>query len=164
MKFIVAAVFCQLLAVVLFLGSAESLSSGVSVSTKVETTFNELKLQKKYRYVVLVIRNEREIDVETVGLRHATYADFLRDIEVGGKAECRFGIFDLENVKCNSLFSMSWCPATAIVRQKVLYASSYLELKKSLQGLAGNVQATERSEASEEAVLKSNVCAVKTQH
>jgi len=161
MKLTVALVAAVLFLLGTYLPSAQSLSSGVAISKKVTTVVDEIKLEKKHRYTILVIRNEREIDVETIGRRDATYVDFLRDLEVGGKAECRFGIFDLEHSKCKSLFAISWCPSTAVVRQKVIYASSYMELKKVLKGVQ-YLQATDKSEASEETILQSNMCTTKT--
>lgn len=47
---------------------------------------------------------------------------------------------------------MSWCPDTAKVKKKMLYSSSFDALKKSLVGVQKYIQATDLSEASEEAV------------
>lgn len=54
--------------------------------------------------------------------------------------------------KKQKLFLMSWCPDTAKVKKKMLYSSSFDALKKSLVGVQKYIQATDLSEASEEAV------------
>lgn len=58
----------------------------------------------------------------------------------------------LQASKKQKLFLMSWCPDTAKVKKKMLYSSSFDALKKSLVGVQKYIQATDLSEASEEAV------------
>jgi len=112
--------------------------------------------------VVFYIRDEKQIDVETVGGRNAEYDSFLEDLQKGGTGECRYGLFDFEYThqcqgtseasKKQKLFLMSWCPDTAKVKKKMLYSSSFDALKKSLVGVQKYIQATDLSEASQEAV------------
>lgn len=138
------------------------MASGVTVADACKTTFEEIKKDKKYRYVIYFIRDEKQIDVETLGERNGTYSDFLRDIQQGGTGECRYGVFDFEYThqcqgtsegsKKQKLFLMSWCPDTAKVKKKMLYSSSFDALKKSLVGVAKYIQATDLAEASEESV------------
>jgi cofilin len=138
------------------------MASGVTVADACKTTFEEIKKDKKYRYVVYFIKDERQIDVEALGERNGTYSDFLRDIQQGGNTECRYGVFDFEYThqcqgtsegsKKQKLFLMSWCPDTAKVKKKMLYSSSFDALKKSLVGVAKYIQATDLAEASEESV------------
>lgn len=81
---------------------------------------------------------------------------------VGGPTECRYGLFDFEYMhRCQGtsdssrkekLFLLSWCPETAKIKQKMLYASSYDSLKKALVGVQKYIQATDLSEASREYV------------
>lgn len=61
-------------------------------------------------------------------------------------------ILVLQASKKQKLFLMSWCPDTAKVKKKMLYSSSFDALKKSLVGVQKYIQATDLSEASEEAV------------
>lgn len=65
-------------------------SSGVSVSDTCKITFEEIKKDKKHRYVIFFIRDEKQIDVEVVGARDAEYDSFLEDIQKGGSGECRY--------------------------------------------------------------------------
>lgn len=64
-------------------------SSGVSVSDVCKTVFEEIKKDKKHRYVIFFIRDEKQIDVEKVGDRGEEYDSFLEDIQQGGPGECR---------------------------------------------------------------------------
>ncbi|VVC94550.1 unnamed protein product [Leptidea sinapis] len=66
---------------------------------------------------------------------------------------CRRGApASAEASKKQKLFLMSWCPDTAKVKKKMLYSSSFDALKKSLVGVQKYIQATDLSEASQEAV------------
>ena len=42
-------------------------ASGVTVSDICKTTYEEIKKDKKHRYVVFFIKDEKQIDVEVVG-------------------------------------------------------------------------------------------------
>nr|CAD7256668.1 unnamed protein product [Timema shepardi]CAD7570031.1 unnamed protein product [Timema californicum] len=138
------------------------LASGVTVSDSCKTTYEEIKKDKKHRYVVFFIRDEKQIDVEYIGERNAGYDQFLEDLQKSGVGECRYGLYDFEYThqcqgtseasKKQKLFLMSWCPDTAKVKKKMLYSSSFDALKKSLVGVQKYIQATDLSEASEEAV------------
>lgn len=102
-----------------------SQASGVTVSDVCKTTYEEIKKDKKHRYVIFYIRDEKQIDVEVIGDRNAEYDQFLEDIQKGGSGECRYGLFDFEymhqcqgtsdSTKKQKLFLMSWCPDTAKV-------------------------------------------------
>ena len=155
-------------------------ASGVTVADACKTTYEEIKKDKKHRYVIFYIKDEKQIDVEVIGPRDACYDAFLEDLQKGGAGECRYGLFDFEYThqcqgtsevlyynpcqqlllmlsffqasKKQKLFLMSWCPDTAKVKKKMLYSSSFDALKKSLVGVQKYIQATDASEASEEAV------------
>lgn len=43
------------------------MASGVTVSDKVKVTFDEVKKDKKYRYITFNIFNEKEIVVDCIG-------------------------------------------------------------------------------------------------
>lgn len=64
-------------------------ASGVTVSDICKTTYEEIKKDKKHRYVIFYIKDEKQIDVEVVGNRDAEYDAFLEDIQKGGTGECR---------------------------------------------------------------------------
>jgi len=72
------------------------MSSGVAVSDECKSHFEDVKKGKKYRYVVYYIKDEKTIQVESLGERDASYNDFLRDLQKSGEAECRYGLYDFE--------------------------------------------------------------------
>lgn len=61
----------------------------MTVSDACKTTYEEIKKDKKHRYVVFYIKDEKQIDVETVGERNAEYEQFLEHLQQGGTGECR---------------------------------------------------------------------------
>jgi len=140
------------------------MSSGVAVSDECKSHFEDVKKGKKFRYVVYYIKDEKTIQVESLGDRDAKYADFLRDLQKEGENECRYGLYDFEyehqcqgtseSSKKQKLFLMSWCPDSAKIKKKMLYSSSFDAIKKSLVGVHKYIQATDLSEASEESVEK----------
>lgn len=65
-------------------------ASGVTVSDVCKTTYEEIKKDKKHRYVIFYIRDEKQIDVEFIGGRDAEYEQFLQHIQEGGSGECRW--------------------------------------------------------------------------
>ena len=48
-----------------------SQASGVSVSEEVKLRFDEIKKKKAFRYVILFIKDEKAIAVETTGKKHS---------------------------------------------------------------------------------------------
>lgn len=71
-------------------------ASGVTVADVCKTTYEEIKKDKKHRYVIFYIKDERQIDVEVIGPRDAAYDAFLEDLQKGGAGECRYGLYDFE--------------------------------------------------------------------
>jgi hypothetical protein len=59
-------------------------ASGVTVADVCKVTYEEIKKDKKHRYVIFYIRDEKQIDVEVIGDRNAEYDQFLDDIQKGG--------------------------------------------------------------------------------
>jgi len=140
------------------------MSSGVAVDDECKNVFEEIKKNKKHRYIVFYIKDEKSIAVETIGGRDASYDSFLTDLMKAGESECRYGLYDMEyEHQCQGateksfkqkLFLMAWCPDTARIKKKMLYSSSFDALKKSLVGVHKYVQATDSSEASEEQIME----------
>lgn len=136
--------------------------SCLTVADQCKIIFEEIKKDKKHRYVIFNIVNEKQIDVEVIGERDAEYDSFLDDLQKGGTGECRYGLYDFEYMhqhqgttessKKQKLFLLLWCPDTAKIKMKMLYASSFDALKKSLVGVQKYIQASDLSEASKESV------------
>lgn len=139
------------------------MASGVTVSDECKSVFEEIKSKKKHRYAIYFIKDEKQICVEKIGERNEKYEDFVEAITGGGGSDCRYGVFDMEykhqtqgtteaSLK-QKLILMSYCPDTARIKQKMIYASSLESLKKPLVGIAKAIQATDMSEVDYESVL-----------
>ena len=48
------------------------------------------------RYIIFLIKDEKQIVVEKVGERNAKYQDFVQDLLAAGPDDCRYGVFDYE--------------------------------------------------------------------
>jgi len=139
------------------------MASGVTVSSTAKTTYEEVKKDRRYRYIIYYIKDEKVIEVESTGNRDATYQDFLNELSKF-KSECRYCLFDFpvnipvegsqdtSSMSVNRLVLMRWCPEQAKVKQKMLYSSSYEALKRALVGIYKYIQACEFEEASQQAV------------
>jgi len=139
------------------------MSSGVTVSTEAKTVYEDVKKDKKYRYIIYHIKDEKVIDVESTGARDASYSDFLEQLQKF-KSDCRYCVFDFPanipvegsqektSMSVDRLVLMTWCPEGSKIKQKMLYSSSYDALKKALVGVYKYVQACDFEEASQEAI------------
>jgi len=139
------------------------MASGVTVSPEAKAVYEEVKKDKKYRYIIYHIQDEKVIEVESTGPRDALYADFLEQLQKF-KTDCRYCVFDFPanvpvegsqektSMSVDRLILMTWCPESSKVKQKMLYSSSYEALKKSLVGIYKYVQACDFEEASQEAI------------
>jgi len=139
------------------------MSSGVTVSTEAKTVYEEVKKDKKYRYIIYHIKDERVIDIESTGARDATYDEFLKQLQKFND-QCRYCVFDFpanipvdagqekSSMCVDRLVLMTWCPESAKIKQKMLYSSSYDALKKALVGVYKYVQACDFEEASQETI------------
>ncbi|KAJ2740939.1 cofilin [Coemansia sp. BCRC 34301] len=71
--------------------------------------------------------------------------------------ECRYAIYDFAYEKDgssrNKILFYAWSPDTAKIKNKMIYASSKDSLRKTLVGVAQDIQATDYEEASHEAAL-----------
>lgn len=139
-------------------------ASGVQVADACTQAFLDIKKNKKYRYIIFHIKDEKVIDIEKYGDRDSSYDDYLKHLEELGPDQCRYGLYDFEyEHQCQGtsdrtpkqkLFLMSWCPDTAKIKKKMLYSSSFDALKSACEGIGKYIQATDMAEASYECVLE----------
>jgi cofilin len=59
------------------------MASGVQVADDVKIAYEEIKKDKKYRYVIFMIKDEKKIVVDSVNKRDSDYEDFLNDLQKG---------------------------------------------------------------------------------
>ncbi|CAG8562233.1 292_t:CDS:2 [Paraglomus occultum] len=126
---------------------------GVSVAPECLEVFQELKLKKKYRYVIFRISDDQTSIIFEKGAETASYDDFIGALPPN---EPRYAIYDFDYETAeglrNKLLFYSWTPDTSKIRSKMLYASSKDALRRSLVGIGTEIQATDFSEVSLEAV------------
>ncbi|TPX61139.1 hypothetical protein SpCBS45565_g07344 [Spizellomyces sp. 'palustris'] len=133
----------------------EPISSGVGVQDSAVEAFQELKLKKKYRYIIYKINdNNTEIVVEKT-VESADYEDFVASLPA---SQCRYCVYDFqydtagEGIRNKILFYV-WSPDTSKIKQKMLYAASKDALRKKLDGIYTEIQCTDLSEVSHDTVL-----------
>ncbi|EFW98459.1 cofilin [Grosmannia clavigera kw1407] len=142
--------------------------SGATVSQECVSAYNELKLNKKYKYIVFKLSDDhREIVIEEASgekdwevfrekLVNATTK--VRGGNVGKGP--RYAVYDFEyslssgeGVR-NKLTFLAWSPDDAPIMAKMVYASSKDALKRALTGLAVELQANDTDDIEYDTVLK----------
>jgi len=132
-------------------------ASGVSVNPECITKFNELKLGKNLAWIIYKISDDwTEIEVEESSsdkdyevfrqkLLNAKSKDKRGKEGIGG----RYAVFDVEyelesgEGKRNKITFISWSPDDAPQYPRMMYSTSKEALKRSLNGLAADIQAND---------------------
>ncbi|GAA5985433.1 hypothetical protein JCM10908_006972 [Rhodotorula pacifica] len=130
------------------------MSSGVQVHSQCLDSFQELKLGKKTKYIVFKLSSDNtQIEVEKTSAS-ASYDDFLNDLPPNSP---RYAVYDFEyekdGGKRNKICFYAWSPDEAKIKEKMLYASSKDALRRSLVGVANEIQGTDSSEVAYDEVL-----------
>ncbi|KAI1341914.1 hypothetical protein F5Y15DRAFT_351364 [Xylariaceae sp. FL0016] len=142
--------------------------SGATVSQECITTFNDLKLQKKLKYIIFKLSDDnREIVVEEAS-EDKDWENFREKLvnattksKTGavGKGP-RYAVYDFEYSLAsgegsrNKITFIAWSPDDAGVMAKMVYASSKEALKRSLNGIATELQANDQDDIEYDTVLK----------
>jgi len=128
----------------------------VAVNTACIEEFQALKLRKKSKYIIFRLNDEKtEIIVDktsTVG----EYETFLEDLP---EDKCLWAVFDFEFQKeeggrRSKITFIQWSPSDAKIKDKMVTASSRDILRRSLVGIAVEIQGTDLSEVAYETVLE----------
>ncbi|KAI0795213.1 hypothetical protein BC629DRAFT_1581816 [Irpex lacteus] len=133
------------------------MASGVGVNSSVLETFQELKLGKKHKYIIFSLSDDLKEIVVAKTSSDSNYESFIADLP---ETECRWAVYDFEYDaeggagKRNKLTFISWSPDDAKIKSKMLYASSRDALRRSLVGIATEVQGTALDEIAYEAVFE----------
>ncbi|KAJ2921710.1 hypothetical protein H1R20_g15383, partial [Candolleomyces eurysporus] len=129
-------------------------ASGVGVNAECLSAYQELKLGKKHKFIIYQL-NAQNTEIVVEKTSSGTYEDFLESLP---EDQPRFAVFDFEFEKegagkRNKLTFFSWSPDGSKIKQKMVYASSKDALRRSLQGIALEIQGTDLEEVSYETVL-----------
>lgn len=139
------------------------MASGVKVQEGCAKYFNDLKMNKSYRWVVFKITdNLKEIEVECTGDPERTYDELVEVFKAAEeKRECRYAVYDADfEVKDGhrkKIVFFTWSPDTATVKQKMLYSSSKDALKKQLIGINKEIQTCDHGDLCWSSVLENLV-------
>lgn len=142
-------------------------SSGVSVAPDCITKFNELKLGKSLKWIIYRISdNWKEIVVEDSSTEpdYEKFREKLVNAKSKGKdgkegVGPRYAVYDAEydaaggEGKRSKITFIAWSPDNASLMPKMMYSSSKDALKKSLNGLAAEIQANDQDDIEYDSVI-----------
>jgi len=134
--------------------------SGVSVAPECITAFNDLKLSKKSKFIIYKLSDDyKQVAVEEAS-NDGDWEVFREKLVnakskgMGGKEVKgpRYAVYDFEYELSSGEGSRSkitfiaWSPDDAGIKPKMVYASSKDSLKRSLNGLAAELQANDEDD------------------
>ncbi|GMM43963.1 cofilin [Pichia kluyveri] len=131
--------------------------SGVAISDEALKAFNDLKLGKKYKYVIYKLSDDKTQIVVDKTSTNDSYDAFLEEFP---ENDCKYAVYDFEyeisagEGKRSKIVFFQWSPDTASIRAKMVYASSKDALRRALNGVSTDIQGTDFSEVSYESVLE----------
>ncbi|KAF8414953.1 actin depolymerizing factor [Boletus edulis BED1] len=131
------------------------MASGVKVTDECLTTFQNLKLGKKLKYIIFNLNKDLTEIVVEKSSEESDYEKFIQELPTDG---CRWAVYDFSFEKegegrRNKLYFISWAPDNAKVKSKMVFASSRDALRRKLDGIALEIQGTDLDEVSYETVL-----------
>ncbi|KAJ4307034.1 cofilin [Collariella sp. IMI 366227] len=143
--------------------------SGATVHGDCIAAYNDLKLNKKYKYIIFKLSDDnKEIVVESTSEDGADYEDFRNKlIEAKSKSKSgavgkgpRYAVYDVQYDLAsgegtrNKITFIAWSPDDAGVMAKMIYASSKEALKRALNGIAVELQANDADDIEYESLVK----------
>ncbi|KAK4671005.1 cofilin [Podospora pseudoanserina] len=144
-------------------------SNSATVNEECITAYNDLKLNKKYKYVIFKLSDDnKEIVVDSTSESGPEYDDF-REKLINAKTKSktgavgkgpRYAVYDFEyNLASgegvrNKITFIAWSPDDAGIMAKMVYASSKEALKRALPGIATEVQANDADDIEYDSLVK----------
>ncbi|KAM7222040.1 hypothetical protein V8F06_002545 [Rhypophila decipiens] len=139
--------------------------SGATVNQECITAFNDLKLSKKYKYIIFKLSDDnKEIVIDKTGDSSEDYEVFREALMNAttksrsvGKGP-RYAVYDFEYQLAsgegtrNKITFIAWSPDDAGVM--MIYASSKEALKRALTGIATELQANDADDIEFETIKK----------
>ncbi|KAJ4965933.1 hypothetical protein NE237_017782 [Protea cynaroides] len=123
--------------------------TGMWVTEECRNSFMELKRKKVHRYIVFKIDEvSKLVTVDKVGGPAESYDDLAASLP---DDDCRYAVFDfdfvtVDNCRKSKIFFIAWAPPASRIRAKMLYATSKDGLRRVLDGVHYEVQATDPTE------------------
>lgn len=122
--------------------------SGITCSEEQIKLYNELKIEKKHRYIILGLNEKRDaLEVLKLGKREETIKDVEESLP---KDNCRYVVFDFEFKTFENpprdtakLLLICWAPDNAPIKVKVPFASTKSEIRNSFPGINKDVSASD---------------------
>ena len=122
--------------------------TGITCSDEQIKLFNELKLEKSHRYIVLGLNKDRNgFETLHTGKREETLKDIQEHLP---KDDCRYVVFDFEFQTFENpprdtakLILICWAPDNASIKVKVPFAASKNEIRSSFPGINKDISASD---------------------
>ncbi|XP_044724581.1 cofilin/tropomyosin-type actin-binding protein [Hirsutella rhossiliensis] len=142
--------------------------SGASVAQECITAYNDLKLNKKFKYIIYKLSdNYKEIVVEESS-NDKDWENFREKLisatstRAQGKVGKgpRYAVYDFEYSLAsgdgvrNKIAFIAWSPDDAGIQPKMVYASSKEALKRTLTGIATELQANDPDDIEYDSIIK----------
>ncbi|PKA66452.1 Actin-depolymerizing factor 5 [Apostasia shenzhenica] len=124
-------------------------TEGMDVREECRKSFMEMKRKRVHRYIVFKIDEISEaVMVDKLGGAAEGYDDLAASLP---DDDCRYAVFDfnyvsVDNCQMSRIFFIAWSPIASRIRAKMLYATSKHGLRRVLDGVHYEVQATDPTE------------------
>jgi len=137
--------------------------SGVKLDDACKTKYEEVQKKHLHRYVTFHIKDDKEIVVDKVGARDATFNEFIDAVKQkdGSSEDCRYAILDYEFTleaqgteasQRDAIMLFMYCPENARIKKKMIYSSSFDTVKRAFNGIKKAVNINDESDLTEEFV------------
>ncbi|KAK4745024.1 hypothetical protein SAY87_011336 [Trapa incisa] len=127
----------------------QSQGTGLQLTDECKSSFMDMKWKKVHRYILFKIdEKSRQVTVDKVGGPGEGYDNLAASLP---NDDCRYAVFDFDfvtndNCRKSKIFFIAWAPAASRIREKMLYATSKDGLRRELDGIHYEVQATDPTE------------------
>ncbi|KAJ9165026.1 Cofilin/tropomyosin-type actin-binding protein [Coniochaeta hoffmannii] len=142
--------------------------SGATVAQECVTAYNDLKLSKKYKYIIYKLSDDNKqivVDEASSDDDWENFREKLVNAQTKNKNGSvgkgpRYAVYDVEYQLAsgegvrNKITFIAWSPDEASVMAKMVYASSKEALKRALTGVATELQANDADDIEFDSVLK----------
>jgi cofilin len=133
--------------------------SGMKCSDEQVTLYNELKIDKKHRCIILKLNSTNDgLEVEHVGSRDFQIKELENQLP---NDDCRFIIFDFEYDTdenpprhTTKLILILWCPDNTPIKKRVPFSSTKAEVKSTFVGIQKDIQVSDKSQLDFEELRK----------